>query len=80
MPPTIVMAVGSIESRAVNITVHDTPHERTAVPIDHGSIDFAVDDAANDGGATIAVVVSKPATIAIAVVPSGLSRSNIEAT
>ena len=80
MPPAVVMAVASpIESRAIDITVHHAPHNWTAVPIDHRTIDILVDDAANDrpvidmandDRATIAI----PATIAVAISPSGLSR------
>jgi len=84
MPPAIVMAVpSSIESRAINITVHHTPHDWTAVPIDHRTIDIAVDDAVNDGlviniandhGTAIAIVIAIPATIAVAAAPPGFSR------
>jgi hypothetical protein len=83
MTPAVVMAETSpIVSRAIDITVRDTPHHRTPIPIDHGTIDIAVNDAANDRpvinmaddhGAVIAI------TATIAVAPSGLSRCRREA-
>jgi hypothetical protein len=88
MTPAIVMAVApSVEIRAINVTVHDTPHDRSAIVIHHRKIDIAIDDAANDRPvidmanhhrAAVPITIAEPAAIALA--PSGFSRGSSEAT
>jgi hypothetical protein len=79
MSPPIMMAVASpVESRAINITVHDPPHDWTAIPVDHRTIDIPVGDTASDYRA--AVMVAIPTTIAVSITPSGISRCSSQAT